>query len=255
MSSYPSEPNSDQSYSPPPPRGPVAVSLPKTAPFATYIILGITVVVYFLQMGSELVFDTDLPVLYLGKINEYILQGELWRFITPILLHGSLIHIGFNMYALIIFGQELERSYGRFRFLCLYLLAGFAGNVTSFLFTVQPSIGASTAIFGLLAAEGVFLYQNRTLFGSRARSLLGNIIFVAGLNLILGLQPGIDNWGHIGGLLGGLMFAWFAGPLWKIEGLYPALHVTDKRNLFGIAIGVMLVLLIFGALAVWGMTS
>jgi rhomboid protease GluP len=90
----------------------------------------------------------------------------LWRLFTPLLLHGSIAHIGFNMYALFIIGPGLERYYGHLRFLVLYLLAGFAGNVFSFLFTPALSVGASTAIFGLVAAQGVFLYRHRQLFGA-----------------------------------------------------------------------------------------
>ena len=81
-------------------------------------------------------------------------------------------------------------------------------------------MGASTAIFGLLGAEAVFLIQNREVFAGRFRSAIGNIIFIAAINLfIIGSLPGIDNWGHIGGLLGGLIFTSFAGPLWEVEGI------------------------------------
>ena len=109
-------------------------------------------------------------------------------------------------------GTSLERYFGHRRFLLLYVLGAFAGNVASFLFTTGFSVGASTAIFGLIGAEGVFLYQNRKLFGSEARRALGNVIFVAAINLfIIGSLPYIDNWGHIGGLIGGLMFTSCAG--------------------------------------------
>ena len=139
----------------------------------------------------------------------------------------------------------------------LYVLAAFSGNVLSFLLMSDNSysVGASTAIFGLVAAEGVFLYQNRKLFGRQFGRAIGNIVFVVVFNLfILGrLVPGIDNWGHIGGLLGGLIFAWFAGPRWEVEGMYPDLRLEDRREAREIVTGVGAVLLIFGALAVWGM--
>jgi rhomboid protease GluP len=91
------------------------------------------------------------------------------------------------MYALFILGPGLERYYGHMRFLLLYLLAGFAGNVISFLFTPGLSVGASTAIFGLVAAQGVFLFRHRQLFGASARSGLMNILFIVAINLFLGL--------------------------------------------------------------------
>ena len=125
----------------------------------------------------------------------------------------------------------------------------------SFLFSPGYSVGASTAIFGLLAAEGVFLIQNRKLFAGQFRSAIGNIIFIAAINLfIIGSLPGIDNWGHIGGLLGGLIFTSFAGPLWEIEGIQPAYQLVDKRPLREVIIGAATVVLIFGGLALWGMT-
>jgi rhomboid protease GluP len=79
------------------------------------------------------------------------------------------------------------------------------------------------------------------------------VVFIAIVNLIIGLQPGIDNWGHVGGLLGGLMFTWFAGPIWKIEGVPPALHLVDQRSTRDVIVGAATVLLVFSALAMWGM--
>jgi rhomboid protease GluP len=145
-----------------------------------------------------------------------------------------------------------ERNFGHWRSL-LYLLGGFTGNVLSFILSNGYSVGASTAIFGLVGAEGVFLYQNRRLFGNQFRRAIGNVIFVVAVNLFLGLTPGIDNWGHIGGLLGGLIFAWFAGPVWEVEGIAPAYRLFDKREARDVITGAALVILIFGALAVWGM--
>jgi membrane associated rhomboid family serine protease len=85
------------------------------------------------------------------------------------------------------------------------------GNVFSFLFQPNPSLGASTAIFGLLAAEGVLLYQNRAIIRN-SRGMLQQVIILAVVNFALGLSGGIDNWGHLGGFLGGMGFSWFAGP-------------------------------------------
>jgi rhomboid protease GluP len=72
------------------------------------------------------------------------------------------------------------------------------------------------------------------------------------INLFLGLSPGIDNWGHVGGLIGGLMFTWFAGPVWEIEGIQPMLHLVDQRSSRDLITGAAMVLIIFGGLARWG---
>ncbi len=234
---------------PPPPRQ-IGIALPTAPPRVTYTIIGITVLVYLLQMASKFFLDGDLPA-YLGmKINEAILLGEFWRLITPVLLHGSLMHIGFNMYALFSIGSGMEIRMGHLRFLMLYLVSGFAGNVFSFYFSDSNSLGASTAVFGLLAAEGVFLYFNKRLFGERGKKAFGNIITIAVVNLVIGMSPGIDNWGHIGGLLGGVIFAWFGGPRWDVEGISPLLHLVDRHNLRDAVVGALAVIGIFGILAI-----
>jgi len=241
--------NENYSTSPVEPAYPPAPRRVVYRPYVTFSLIGICVAVYALQLLSQLVFDSaDWPFYLGGKINEFILAGQLWRLFTPMFLHGSIIHIGFNMYALYNFGPGLELHYGRWRFLALFILSGFAGNVISFMFSANPSLGSSTAIFGLLGAEGVFLFHNRQLFGEVARRALTQVISIAGVNLVIGLTPGIDNWGHIGGLLGGTLFAWFAGPLLRREGLFPPYHLIDQRDpreviLAGAGVGLMFVIL------------
>lgn len=250
----PSPTPAGQAPQPPPSPQAIRVEMPRSAPYVTYSIIAITVIFYILQLLSKYLFGNDILVIYGARINEAILEGELWRFLTPALLHGSLPHIAFNMYALLSFGSSLERYFGHGRFFLLYVLGAFAGNVASFLFSPGYSVGASTAIFGLLGAEAIFLIQNRKVFPGQFRSAIGNIIFIAAINLfIIGSLPGIDNWGHVGGLIGGLMFTSFAGPLWDIEGVYPTYYPVDKRSLTGVIVGAAMVIVIFGALAVWGM--
>lgn len=247
MNQSPASPLTPEPAAPVP--GRISLRLPSALPRVTYAILGLTIATYLLQF----IFP---QIIYLGdKNNSLIRDGQLWRLITPVLLHGPVWHIGFNMYALFSLGSGLERRFGHVRFLLLYLLAGFAGNVLSFLITSGNSIGASTSIFGLIAAEGVFLYQNRKLFGEEARQAIGNVVSVAAINLFIGFSSGgyIDNWGHIGGLLGGLIFTWFGGPLWEVEGIYPLLRLVDRRGNTDLLLGAGMVLLLFGGLAVLGL--
>lgn len=246
MNDYPSAPPVSEEQS-------VRVSLPQTVPYVTYTILAITVIIYVLQLASEVLLQFDLPGAFLAKDNDLIREGQIWRLLTPALVHGSIPHIAFNMYALFSFGAGLERHFGHGRFLLLYVLGAFAGNVMSFLLTSGNSVGASTAIFALIGAEGVFLLQNRKLFAGQFRSAIGNIIFIVAINLFFGLQPQIDNWGHIGGLLGGLIFTSFAGPLWDIEGVQHSYQIVDRREFSGVLTGAVTVLFIFGGLAFWGM--
>lgn len=236
--------------SPTPAQQSVRVAYPRVRPLVTYALLALTILVFVAQLASQTMLGQDLPALFGMKANELILQGQLWRLFTPMLLHASILHLGFNMYALYIFGPGLEASFGHGRFLVLYLLSGFAGNVLSFIFSAAPSLGSSTAIFGLLGAEGVFLYQNRELLGGTARRALSNIIMVAAINLFIGLSPGIDNWGHIGGLVGGTLFTWLAGPRLRMDGVYPNLSLADEREGGDIFRAALVVGTLFAILAV-----
>lgn len=248
--------NAGQTPEAPQPRM-VQVRLPNPGhPIVTYTILGLTIFVYLLQelskigigydfflalgnllMGSEMMNllisqsgSQDLPLLIGSKISQLIVDGQLWRLITPVLLHGDILHIGFNMYAVYIIGPRLESFYGRWRYLALYLLSALGGNILSFWLTSGLSVGASTAVFGMVAAEGVLFYQNRGLFGARARQMLSNTVFIVVVNLALGLRGGIDNWGHLGGLITGLAFAWFGGPILvrDFDSIEPA--IKDERS-------------------------
>jgi rhomboid protease GluP len=165
---------------------------------------------------------------YLGaKDNAAILMGEYWRFFTPMFLHGGILHLGFNSYFLYIVGPQVERSYGTLRFAAIYFLSGFAGSIASFALTASPSIGASGALFGVIGALIPFLYQNRDILGDTKRRII-SIVEVIVINLLIGLTPGIDNWGHVGGLLGGLALSWLATPRYKIRSVDDTyVHVDD----------------------------
>jgi rhomboid protease GluP len=199
----------------------VQLQVKQKRPVVVYTIIGITVFVWLLQMASVFLLGGDLPAALLDKSNPDIQAGQMWRLITPVLLHSTsfsfILHIVFNMYALNAIGPMLEQFYGHRRFLALYIVTGVAGNLLSFIFSAYPSLGASTSIFGLIAAQLVFVYINRQMFGTRARSILTNIGVLIVINLAFGLVPGIDIWGHVGGLVGGLVFAFLAGPLMKVE--------------------------------------
>jgi rhomboid protease GluP len=227
----------------------VALRIPRVTPVVTYVMLGLTIAVFLVQLATEFIFGQDLAAALGLKVNDLIIGGEIWRLITPMFLHGSILHIGFNMYALFALGPALESYYGHGRYLALYLLSGFAGNVISFLFSSNPSLGASTAIFGLIGAEAIFLYRNRSILGSMAQRALTNVIFIIVINLMLGLNPGIDNWGHMGGLLGGTFFAWFAGPIFHVEGGTLDPRLVDERDQSNALIFGVLDFAIFAALA------
>jgi len=231
-----------------PPEPAVRWRLPTRTPYVTYFLIVSCVLVYAAQMITRSTMGVDLPAAYGMKVNELIIAGQYWRLLTSMWLHGSITHIFFNMYALYVIGRGLEQQYGHLRYAILYLVSGFAGNVLSFLLTPAPSLGASTAIFGLVAAEGIFIYQNRKLFRN-ARAMLGNVAFIVVINLALGFSGSIDNNGHLGGLLGGLMLAWFGGPLWKVTQILGGYELVDQRDSNQTLVVGALVTLLFGGLA------
>ncbi|MCJ7695347.1 MAG: rhomboid family intramembrane serine protease [Anaerolineaceae bacterium] len=229
----------------------VKISTPQVKPIITYILIGITVLFFAAQFIIEYLTGYDWLFILGGKINELILAGQIWRLITPALLHSSILHIGFNMYALYIMGRRLESTYGHARFLLLYFLSAFGGNVLSFVLSDANSLGSSTAIFGLLAAEAVFIFQNRHLFGKRVKNMLINIFMILIINLMIGFSPNtnIDNFGHLGGLLGGFIFGSLGGPKWILEGIAPNISLKDSRPKKEIFFGAIIVFVGFIGMA------
>ena len=218
---------------------------------ATFGLIGFTALVFLGQMLSQqLLSGSDLVLYYGAKDNAAIASGELWRLLTPVFVHANLLHIFVNMYSLYAIGPAVERYFGAVRFLAFYLLSGIAGVVLSLAMSPNPSVGASGAIFGLLGCLGVFLYQHRALFGRMGAAQLRQIIFVALINLGLGLTPGIDNWGHLGGLIAGTSLAWFLGP--RFEPIPMAAldqpRVADRRPWSQVWPGALVALALLGLL-------
>jgi rhomboid protease GluP len=217
----------------------VPVRMPATKPIATYILLGLIVLIYLAGMvisldptvvdGYRVTSAEEWLFVRGAKINELIIgRGEVYRLLTAMFLHGSLTHLFFNGYALYIIGRNIETVYGHARFLLIYFLGGLTGSLLSLLFSTYPSVGASGAIFALFGAEIVFVYRHRKLFGSGAYRQLQNMIVMLGLNIVIGLTPGsrIDNWGHLGGFVGGLALAALIGPWLKVA-VAPGMAVTS----------------------------
>lgn len=174
-------------------------------PLFTYGLMGFQVLVFFwleLHGGST---NTATLIKYGAKVNPLIYEGEWWRFITPVFLHIGFLHIAMNTLALYYLGMVVEKIYGHVRFLLIYLFAGITGFIASFLFSTNLSAGASGAIFGCFGALLYFGMIHPSLF---SRTMGRNVLFILGLNLALGFSTtGIDNAGHLGGLLGGFLAA------------------------------------------------
>ncbi|CAD7697005.1 unnamed protein product [Ostreobium quekettii] len=148
-----------------------------------------------------------------AKINSAISQGEWWRLMTAAFLHADILHLGFNCNALHQIGPMVEALSGSARFSVIYLGSAVAGNLASMALSPHMSVGASGAIFGVAASLAVFAYRHRALMGERADFLLKRLSDTAAINFMYGLIiRRIDNWGHLGGLLGGAALTYLLGP-------------------------------------------
>lgn len=148
------------------------------------------------------------------KLSHKILNGqELYRLLTPVFLHGNLLHLGMNMYSLTNVGPMTEQLFGPGRFLVSYLVSGAAGNLLSAIMCPNPALGASGAVFGVLAMFGVFLTRNDWLLGQQGEAMQSQVMQSFGINLMYGFfSPRVDNWGHLGGAMGGAAMAYYFGP-------------------------------------------
>ncbi len=175
-------------------------------PVITWALIIINVVLFILS--SIFGFTADLAV-----NRGYVVNGEYYRLITGIFMHGGILHLLFNMYALYIIGMQLESFVGKVKYLTIYLLSGLAGSMLSIFFSSGYSVGASGAIFGLMGALLYFGYHYRAYLGTTLKS---QIIPLIVLNLLLGFtMSGIDNWAHIGGLIGGVLATMAVGIKYK----------------------------------------
>lgn len=144
-----------------------------------------------------------------AKVNILISLGEYWRLLTSMFLHADIMHLVFNMLALFILGRDIERFFGKKKFLVIYFISGLIGSALSYLIVPNVSVGASGAIFGLMGAN-LFLYKiNPTVY---KRIYGSDFLILIGVNLVIGfIRPNIDMAGHIGGLIGGFITAFAVG--------------------------------------------
>ncbi|WP_345619296.1 rhomboid family intramembrane serine protease [Streptomyces ziwulingensis] len=175
----------------------------------TKILVGLNLAVFLVQLSVgdsftnrfELIGRAYVPLL--GGV-EGIAEGQYHRLLTAMFLHGSYLHILFNMFSLWWIGGPLEAALGRARYLALYVLSGLAGSALTYLIAApnQPSLGASGAIFGLFGATAVLL--------RRLNQDMRPVIALLVINLIFTFSPGFNiAWqAHIGGLVAGVVIGY-----------------------------------------------
>ena len=188
-------------------------------PYITFALICINVLLFLLPI---LFGSYDYIINKFCIHGPSIRYGEYYRLITGIFLHGSIMHLVFNIYALYVIGSQIENYFGRFKYIIIYLFSGLMGALFSMTFGGNnASIGASGAIFGLMGSLLYFGYHYRVYLGNVLKTqLIPLIIF----NLTLGFMlSGVDNFAHIGGLIGGVLIT-------KAVGVKDKSTTFDKVN-------------------------
>lgn len=181
----------------------------------THVIFGANIAVFVAMvlasanpadaLGHE--FSSQVSIHFGANYGPLTLSGDWWRLLSYMFLHGSLLHIGFNMWCLWDLGRLSESLYGRWTYAAIYLITGVAGGLASLAWNPGVwSVGASGAIFGLAGALIASFYLGEfSLPRIAIKATLRSLLFFAGFNLVFGVMvPGIDNSCHIGGLVSGL---------------------------------------------------
>jgi membrane associated rhomboid family serine protease len=139
----------------------------------------------------------------------YILQGEWWRLLTCCFVHIGLLHLGMNMLLLYMLGPLLERMWGSWRFLAIYLLSGLGGSMAAVLFNPTTlTAGASGALWGMMTSLGTWLVLNRdALPEGVAMGMLRRLTPLFLLNVLISFSANVSGAGHFGGGLAGVLLS------------------------------------------------
>jgi rhomboid protease GluP len=195
-------------------RNPAAMlgGLIPTEHFATVIILTVCVGMYLVTMlASAKVGEANALIRYGAALPEGVFHGQWWRLITAGFLHGNLMHIGFNMWALMDVGRHAEEIYGPKRMVVIYIASTMGGFLLSMLRGTMLSVGASAGLFGLIGA--MIAVGLRHKWSAEAAAIKAFYIRWAVYGLLWGLLPffRVDNAAHLGGLMTGMAVAYAAG--------------------------------------------
>ena len=203
-------------------------------PYITYFIMTICTLLYIIP---KLLGNYDQIIYDYGLIGEMVKNGDFFRLITSEFLHASAVHLLVNMYSLYIIGTQIESFLGKKKYILIYLMSAVFASLLSITLgdLTSISIGASGAIFGLLGSLLYFGYHYRVYLGNVIKS---QIIPIIVLNLIIGFSiQGIDNFAHIGGLVGGVLVT-------KALGVDEKSSLADKINGY-ILMSIFLIFLIY----------
>lgn len=166
------------------------------------ILIGINLIVYILGLVSP---GIEARIFYYGIASNLMIdRGEYWRLITAIFIHSGFMHLLFNMFALYVFGPELEKIAGKMRFFTIFIVSGIMGNVITY--AAQPltynSVGASGAIFGIFGAYIALVYYTRKILPQLRQYILPIVVISVVMTF---LQSNVNVTAHIAGLIVGMI--------------------------------------------------
>lgn len=179
---------------------------PKNAPVTTALLIIITIVFVFEWISGAL--QSDDALIAMGAIVPGMMHfGQYWRAVAAMFLHANLLHWAANSWALFQLGSLYEVMFGSARFAAIYFTTGIIASIASSMVSTGPAVGASGAILGILGAFFFSIKRSPVWRHERwTKSLLNQLLFWAGVNLVLGFEvKNIDNTAHIAGLISGLL--------------------------------------------------
>lgn len=205
---------------------------------------------FYVDGAAGIMFGGSESILLAGFVKQLFWSGQYWRILTGAALHGGIVHLAFNCYALYILGKLIEILSNRAHLAIVFLLSAISGSILSLIFIPDsPSVGASGGIVGFLGYLAVYGYRRRELLSSQfLKSMLINIAFIAAYGVAL--YDKIDNFGHLGGLLTGAIYGFFqiSGDVYKDPRL-----VNPATKILGLAaLGIFIAVSIFSILILLG---
>lgn len=201
--------------------------------FITVIIIDANILIFLIMVFSGLGFlsfsPTDL-LLWGANYRPITTNGEWWRLLTCIFLHGGIMHLFANIYGLLFVGIFLEPRLGRQKYAAVYLVTGVLASLASLWWhEATASVGASGAIFGLYGAL-LALIQQKVFPKDFSKAFQASILIFVGFNLLHGLSGGIDNAAHVGGLASGFIMGLILAPQLKRAAEYQKFVEEAQRQ-------------------------
>ena len=156
-----------------------------------------------------------------------ILDGELWRFVIAMFLHGGIEHIAMNMLSLWFIGRVMESWFDRVSYISIYFISGIVGGLVSiYMHPITVGIGASGAIFGIFGALSGMVILHRQNMEEQFKSFMKQFGIILLLNLVIGITfKSVDLSAHISGLVVGMIGGAMVAKSYKMIWIYIAIMV------------------------------